>query len=69
MLSVILNIRTSCNTIILFHDFWNRYKYHVILKYVDVIDRADTLGVFRIREEVDFNLVKQDYEAYKYVPY
>jgi hypothetical protein len=29
------------------HDFWNRRFYHGILPFVTVIDRADTLAVFR----------------------
>src|SRR5690606_18853321 len=34
VLSVILNITSNKNTTILIHDFWNREKYHRVLKYL-----------------------------------
>jgi hypothetical protein len=68
LLSVILNIPSTEDTIILFHDFWNREKYHIVLNYVTEIERADTLAVFRIKNKLDLNLVKRDYEIYKYIP-
>ena len=47
LLSVILNMSSTEDTIILFHDFWNREKYHIVLKYVTEIERVDTLAVFK----------------------
>lgn len=35
------------------HDFWNRPHYHVILPFLDWIESADTLGVFRPRPDHD----------------
>jgi len=68
LLSVIINMPSTEDTIILFHDFWNREKYHVVLNYVTEIERTDTLAVFRIKNKLDLNLVKRDYEIYKYIP-
>lgn len=68
LLSVILNMSSTEDTTILFHDFWNREKYHIVLKYVTEIERVDTLAVFRIKNKLDLSLVKRDYEIYKYIP-
>lgn len=68
LLSVILNTPSTAGPIILFHDFWNREKFHVVLKYVTEIERVDTLGVFRIKEDLDLSLVQEDYDIYKYNP-
>lgn len=67
VLSVILNMGSNKNTIILIHDFWNREKYHCVLKYLTTIQKVETLGVFKINSNVDMDLVKQDYENYKYI--
>lgn len=66
LLSLILNFDSSDLTI-LFHDFWDREYYHVILKYLDIIDRADTLAVFKIKKDINKEEVAQLYEQYKYV--
>ena len=50
------------------HDFWNRDHYHVVLKYLDVLEKTDTLGVFSIKEGVDLQAVEADYHGYKLDP-
>ena len=67
-LSTIINLASLENLVVLIHDFWIREEYHIVLKYLTEIDRADTLGVFRIKKGIDLEAVKQDYEVYKYVP-
>ncbi|MBT7823152.1 MAG: hypothetical protein HN674_08480 [Candidatus Marinimicrobia bacterium] len=47
-LSSLLNTPQDC--IIMIHDFWNRPRYHVLLEFLDPIESADTLGVFRKKE-------------------
>ena len=47
------------------HDFWNRPEYHILLKFFDVIDRADSLGIFKAKQKIDWqelNLVLQDHQ-------
>lgn len=66
-LSVIINISATKHTHILIHDFWNREKYHIVLKYLTKVDQIDTLGVFQIKNNIDLNSVKQDYDIYKYI--
>lgn len=65
-LSVILNLSHD-NTTILIHDFWNREIYHTVLKYLTKVDKVDTLGVFKIKNDVDIAMVKQDYDIYKFI--
>ena len=67
VLSIILNVKPNDNLIILFHDFWNREHYHVVLKYLETIDRADSLGVFKVKENINKDEIFQLYEKYKYI--
>ncbi len=67
-LSTILNLYPNTNHTILIHDFWIREEYHSVLKYLDLIEKVDTLGVFKIKEEIDIKEVKEEYEQFKFVP-
>jgi len=67
-LKAILSCHENSCVRILIHDFWNRPKYHVVLNYLDVVIRVDTIGLFSIKDNVDLNSVKNDYEAYKFTP-
>jgi hypothetical protein len=67
-LKIILECHQNSNIRILFHDFWNREQYHIALKYLDTVDRADTIGLFSIKRGVDLDAVQKDYEVYKYEP-
>lgn len=53
---------------IIIHDFWNREHYHIVLNYLDVVDKVDTLGVFKIKENINFDKLKNDYDEYKNNP-
>ncbi len=67
-LKIILECHTNNNFELLIHDFWNREHYHVVLKYLDILDRTNTIGLFTIKSNVDLEAVKQDYDAYKFNP-
>lgn len=43
----------SRNTVIAFHDFWDREQYHGVLQFLEVKDRADTLAIFTVKENID----------------
>jgi len=47
-LQALLRVRSDCK--ILIHDFWNRSKYHVLLDFLTVEERVESLGAFRIAE-------------------
>ncbi len=68
ILKIILSCHNNQKLNILVHDFWNRQQYHVVLKYLDVLKKVDTLGVFSIKNDVDMESVQKDYEAYKLNP-
>jgi len=48
------------------HDFNNRAYYHVILKFLDIVDTADTMALFKIKENIDYGELKRMYEEYKF---
>ena len=53
---------------ILFHDFWSRDEYHVVLEYLDIVNRIDSMGLFTIKKTVDLKSVRNNYEIYKFIP-
>ncbi|WP_022852612.1 hypothetical protein [Thermodesulfatator atlanticus] len=67
-LKTILKCYGNENIKILIHDFWNRNQYHIVLKYLEVLDKVEKLGLFSIKRNIDLNLVKKDYETYKTDP-
>jgi len=49
-LKTIISCRENENLKILIHDFWNREHYHIVLKYLDVVKKAGTIGLFTIKK-------------------
>lgn len=44
---------------IFIHDFWNRPQYHVVLDFLDVIEKSETAGVFKLKTALEIeNLMK-----------
>ncbi len=66
ILKIILECHANKNLEILIHDFWNKEQYHVVLKYLNTIEKADTIGLFSIKNNVDLNSVKRNYDIYKF---
>lgn len=67
-LKVILECHANKRIEIMVHDFWDRPHYHLLLKYLDVVKRIDSLALFSIKQGVDLSLVKKDYDEYKSEP-
>lgn len=67
-LKVILECYKNKNLRILIHDFWNREEYHIVLKYLDSVDRVETMGLFSIKQNVNVESVAANYETYKFNP-
>ncbi|MCL2439703.1 MAG: hypothetical protein FWD15_04305 [Alphaproteobacteria bacterium] len=66
-LRTILN--TALDVVIMFHDFsMRRPDCKVLLKYLDIIEAADTLVVFKKKKKLDRKALAADYEAFKYIP-
>lgn len=54
----------SPDTRIVIHDFWNRPQYHLVLKYLDVLGRVETLGIFRAKRGFDLKDLVSDLIAH-----
>lgn len=65
-LNAILNTPPDCK--IMIHDFWNRSGYHIVLPFLETQDKADTLGLFAKKQDIDHNEVKFLIEKYQYLP-
>lgn len=64
-LKSIIECYENNNLKILIHDFWHREQYHIVLRYLDTVSKADTIGLFSIKKNIDIESVKKDYESYK----
>lgn len=53
---------------LLIHDFWNRPRYHYLLKFIEPEDRADTFGAFRLRRNVNLKEISRIIKKYGYRP-
>jgi hypothetical protein len=67
VLKSILELHENRELTIMVHDFWNRKEYHIILNYLEIIERVDRLGVFKIKPNLSLENLKDDYEEYKYI--
>lgn len=65
-LNSILNTPEYC--IIIIHDFWNRPEYHIVVKYLEIIDRVDSLCVFKKHKDVDLKKLQSLIKIYQYLP-
>jgi len=61
-------LNTPDNSIIMVHDFWNRPEYQFLLKFLDVVDRVDTLGIFKKKEVTYANEIQKLILKYRYLP-
>ncbi|CBV44235.1 tetratricopeptide repeat protein [Halomonas elongata] len=53
---------------IFIHDFWNRPHYHVLLEFLEEVERAETAGVFRVKHEFDMQRLSRLWENFSRVP-
>ncbi len=61
-----LNTSEDCSIII--HDFWSRPEYHILLKYLKVKNRVDTVCVFGKKRDCDFRKAQALIRKYQYLP-
>ncbi len=71
-LSAIQHILTYSSTPkdarIFIHDFWNRKQYHEVLDFLDIVDKEETAGVFKIKENIDPKKVEALWDTYCKIP-
>jgi hypothetical protein len=65
-LQSILNLGKNKDLIIMIHDFWNRKEYHIVLKYLEVAEKIDSLAVLKLKNDINLKEVENDYNQYKY---
>lgn len=66
ILSTLLNIPGHARIVV--HDFWNRPWYHVVLEFLDVIERVDTLAVLAPKPGFNVPAVQSMLADYLYEP-
>ena len=49
---------------IFIHDFWNRPHYHVVLQFLEVLDKVNTAGLFKVSKGVNRADVFSVWEQY-----
>lgn len=65
-LSCVMNAPKNCTLLI--HDFWNRPEYHVVLPFLQIKDKVDTLGVFKPIDRINVTKIQLLIKKYQYLP-
>lgn len=68
LLECILSDKTNENTRIIFHDFWDRPHYHVVLPFVQIESSIDTMAIMRKPAGLNHNEVAALHQQYLYDP-
>lgn len=61
-------LNTPDNCLIIIHDFWNRPEYHLVLKFLNIRDKVDTLGVFNKKNNISRQKIQSLIKKFQYVP-
>lgn len=67
-LKTILECKDNAGLKIMIHDFTFREEYQYVFQYLDEIERVNSLILFKIKDDVDLEKVKIDYDKFKYLP-
>ena len=65
-LSSFLSTPKGCRVMI--HDFRCRPQYHIVLRYFEVLDEADTLVLLAKKETVNVKEIRSYLQRYQYLP-
>lgn len=57
-------IESMKNIRIFIHDFWNRPHYHVVLQFLEALDKVDTAGVFTLKNDISLEEVQRTWQLY-----
>lgn len=68
VLQTILHCYKNPNLKILIHDYSIRKEYHEVEIFLDIIEHDRSLYVFKIKDNIDLDLVQNTYEKYKNIP-
>lgn len=64
-LQSVLNCQYNKDLKILIHDYSFRDEYRIAEKYLEKIESVNSLFVFKVKDGIDDNELKKDYEKYK----
>jgi hypothetical protein len=64
-LSVLLENKN--NPVIMFHDFWLRPQYHAVKKFIEIIDRVDSMMVCKKKDNISNAEILNVFDNFKYV--
>lgn len=53
---------------IFIHDFWNRPHYHVVLQFLEVVEKVESAGLFKIANKITKKDVSDLWEKYSKQP-
>ena len=54
--------------LIFIHDFWNRPHYHVVLQFLDSVEKVETAGLFKVSKNISREEVAAVWEQYAKKP-
>ena len=65
----VMSILLHCNkdAKIIIHDFWNREYYHIVLDFLEVVERVDSLAIFCIKPNINKKRVESLLREYEFV--
>jgi len=55
-------------TQIFIHDFWSRPGYHIVLEFLDVIEKSEDAGVFSIKSDVNLSYLDEKLDQFRLIP-
>ncbi|WP_372373311.1 tetratricopeptide repeat protein [Vreelandella venusta] len=71
-MSAILNILDysdkASDARIFIHDFWNRPHYHLVLQFLEAVEKVETAGLFKISKNINREEVVSVWEQYAKQP-
>jgi hypothetical protein len=54
------------DSVICIHDYMNRSHYHVVDKFLEMIESIDTMAIFKRRANINNEEIMKIYESYKF---
>lgn len=53
---------------IFIHDFWDRPQYHTVLEFLDVVEKAETAGVFKLKRDLKAEAISEAWGKFSLQP-
>lgn len=66
-LQSIINCYENENLFLLIHDYSLRENYKIVENFLDIVEYEKTLFVFKVKPNIDLNILEELYDKYKYI--